>query len=1077
MESEKLKPADKDFIIKFVDNLSGTMGVNERAVVAENLRITFGRFRDNKEPWINFKAVLQGQVKFDVMNVSDYIETQLRKDASLLARLKQDNYIDPVLGQVQLDDLYKNFIGNIKEKNRWDDVTAPKIAKELRNVLDYKLPVKLKIRLSDNDLEKFYLRFAKRLSLADSPDRDQLAASLGRDLYNLANYRGSRKEWYNLGVKILDTAADKGFYKLETFGVQKRRMKSRMGGKYFGPYYDTFAVNLRIVDPRIQSYSRLSRKVDVGLRLGVTSKANRLYIREGYKTYQVDEGLLGWYDTRIPITSTSSFSTFPAEVVDADMTKALNWAASAEYKIDPEFHDFVEAILNFQDDKGKAQYYNDLNKYKEYIIERGDAYERFKSMKWLRDSGNAFSNHPFLDHRARIYDRGFISPQSGETFRPFLNTAAERPFSKTEYLNLQDQIGAFLGGLSDNLEGKHNALSVLGRQQVALDWRKDMIAIGDMIRRNKPNDIRKLLESPLLLEIDGEEQGKAFRFALEMSRINEYLGGDFSASSLERLTGYKTSMALEQDASSSGAQIIALATKNKQLAKLSNVVPTDQKQRLYDEIAASTYNDPRFRELNKKLGLTEKDLRKAAKAQNMVTFYGAGERTGILNVEGKLAKVLGKNGEMLVVRASERDAVLNEISARMARYESYDKDMYDSLRALRQDVKDIFNKGLQPGDDIMEQLYFLDPKTLDFVERMSRAYVDVVTPEDFKQIATIMSENLASQTPILRDFTKFFGRLAEDFMLTAKPSASAISGSDAMRTYIFGEYKRGAKLPSWLNRIFGMKDEAIIDSLLNRLPGFKPDGTLSAVVRGVKAPTKRRTGFKIGKYSLFSEDITKGIEVGIPNKLDKSWTSVPWVNFDGKTLEQSFTQQFEEKLAYQDADGKWITNILQVPQRTSPNWWEELRNKEGKINDIADVNKARTAYAVNGNHSNDATLVKQFHLWGSRNGIPTSTIHDAFFTNAADMLNARHALREIYGNAVEQNSIKATLDEMLNRGLPRVLYDKYLNEAIETGLIPVVGRSRIGGKLLTQDDILSKDDILTPVPEQFNNNRYWYGIG
>jgi hypothetical protein len=50
------------------------------------------------------------------------------------------------------------------------------------------------------------------------------------------------------------------------------------------------------------------------------------------------------------------------------------------------------------------------------------------------------------------------------------------------------------------------------------------------------------------------------------------------------------------------------------LAELSNVVPTNQKRRLYDEIAAATFNDPRFRELNKRLGLTEIDLRKAAKA-------------------------------------------------------------------------------------------------------------------------------------------------------------------------------------------------------------------------------------------------------------------------------------------------------------------------------------------------------------------------------------------------------------------------------------------------------------------------------
>jgi SPP1 gp7 family putative phage head morphogenesis protein len=415
-ESESLLPRDKEFIKNFVDGLEDHMGVNERAVITENLRITFGRFRDNKEPWTNMKAVLQGQIKFDIMNVSDYIETQIRKDANLLFKLKQANYIDPVLGPTQLQELHDNFISNIIAKNKWEDRTAPKIAKELRNILDFRLPAKLKIRLDDEQLDNFYLKFARRLSLADSPDRDQLAVALGRDLYNMANYRGSRNEWYNLGVKLLDDAHGKGFYELETFGVQKRRMKSRNFGAYFGPYYDTFSVNLRIVDPRIQEYARLTRKVDVGLRVGVTVDSNRLLIREGYKTYFVDRGMYGLMDTRIPITSTSSFSDFPAKLIDKDMTRALNWAASAKYKVDPDFHDFIEKLINFQDDKGAAKYYNDLNKYREYMIERGDAYERLKSMKWLRTKDVAFSNHPFLDHRARIYERGFIGPQSGETF-------------------------------------------------------------------------------------------------------------------------------------------------------------------------------------------------------------------------------------------------------------------------------------------------------------------------------------------------------------------------------------------------------------------------------------------------------------------------------------------------------------------------------------------------------------------------------------------------------------------------------------------------------------------------------------
>ena len=617
-ESTRLLPRDKEFITKFITDLEGNMSVNERAVVTDNLRIIFGHSRANPEPWVNFKAVSNAQIKFDVMNVSDYMETQIRKDTDLLKKLKIANYVDPVLGPVQLQDLHDTFLDSIKTRNKWEDKVAPKIARELRNILDYKLPVKLKSRIDDKDIENFYLRFAQRLALADSPDRDQLAISLGRDLYNMANFKGSRNEWYKVGIKILDDADSKGFYKLETFGVQKRRMKSRMSNNYFGPYYDTFSVNLRIVDPRIQEYSQLTRKIDLGLRVSVVDDKNRLIIREGYKTYFIDDGILGYTDTRIPITSTSSFSNFPVELVDKDLTDALNWSAKARYKVDKDFYEFINKLINFEDDKGKAKYYHDLNSYREYMIGRGDAYERLKAMEWLNTNNYSFSNTPFLDHRARIYDRGLIGPQSGETFRPFLSTEVEKAFSVDDYYNLQDQIGSFLGGLSDTLEGSYNSLSITGRQKIADKWKPELIKIGNHMLRGKPNDIRTILESSFIAEIDGEEQGKVLRFALEMAKIDNHLKGNYGLNNLKTLTTYKTALALEQDASSSGAQIIALTTKNKQLAELSNVVPTDYKKRLYDEIAGLTFNDPRFRELNIKLGLTEKDLRKAAKAQNMV---------------------------------------------------------------------------------------------------------------------------------------------------------------------------------------------------------------------------------------------------------------------------------------------------------------------------------------------------------------------------------------------------------------------------------------------------------------------------
>jgi SPP1 gp7 family putative phage head morphogenesis protein len=1077
-ESEKLLPRDKSFIRGLVEQLEAEMSINERAVVADNLRIVFGRYRDNKEIWGNFKAVAQGQIKFDVMNVSDYIETQIRKDADVLKKMLDDNFIDPVLGPVQLQDIHDDFIENILARNAWEDRTAPKIARELRNIFDYKIPLVIRSRLSDRELQQFYLKFAHRLSLADTPDRDNFAVALGRDLYNLANLNGSRNKWFDTGMSLLSARNVEKFFKVETFGVQKRRMKSRMSGKYFGPYYDTTAYNIRVTDKRVQDYAKLTRLVDLGLRVPFQDAKNRLVVRNGFKTYFIDRGALGFEDSRIPITATSSYSDFPEEFIDGDFSSALNWASQAAYRVDPEYFDFIKKLLYFEDDRGKARHYNERNEYRKYIAARGDTYERFKGMQWLRDGDKSFSNHPFIDHRARVYERGLIGPQAGETFRPFLNSAVSKRFSPESFRVFQDQIGSFLGGLSDKFEGRYNSLSFSGRQKIAEKWRPVLVKLGNHMLNGKPADIRAVLDSDVVASVDGEELGKFFRLALEAAKIDNYLGGNYSGRSLGTLSDYRTALVLEQDASSSGAQIIALTTKNKRLAELSNVIPTDYKKRLYDEIAAATYNDPRFRRINETLNLTEKDLRKAAKAQNMVTFYGAGERTGALNVEGKLSKILEKDTNVLVVKASERDQVLGEISARMARYERIDKDIHDDLTRLRNDVKDIFNKGLDPGDDILEQLYFLEPKTLDLVEKLSRTYSNVVTPDHFKAIASIMSEHLATEVPILKDFTRYLGRLAEEFLSHAKPSSSDFDWKTIAKIALRGKKEKGYILPDRISELLGLKaGEPISEKALKRFGFWEPDGTLAQIIYGVKDPKDRRTGAKYLKVEFAQLVKLAELEVFYANKLPKSWTNVPWVNFDGKRLEQVFTQNFEERLNYKDKFGNWTTNILQVPQKTEATWWEQMINKSGKINDIADFTKARTAFAVNGNHSNDAVIVRRFLSWGKRNNVAVSTVHDAFFTNIVDMVLARRALKDIYADVLEVNIIQEVLDEMRARGLPKATYEEYLKEAIELGLIPVEGKSRVGGKVLRDSDILKKEDILRDVQDDFEDDFGWYGVG
>ena len=93
------------------------------------------------------------------------------------------------------------------------------------------------------------------------------------------------------------------------------------------------------------------------------------------------------------------------------------------------------------------------------------------------------------------------------------------------------------------------------------------------------------------------------------------------------------------------------------------------------------------------------------------------------------------------------------------------------------------------------------------------------------------------------------------------------------------------------------------------------------------------------------------------------------------------------------------------------------------------------------------------------------------------MLKARQALRTIYAQALEKNVVKMTLDEMRARGLPKEVYDQFLQEAIETGLIPVIGRSRVGGRLMKDTDILLREDILQEVPSDFKDDYGWYGVG
>jgi hypothetical protein len=80
-----------------------------------------------------------------------------------------------------------------------------------------------------------------------------------------------------------------------------------------------------IVDPRLVKYSKLNRLIDVGKNIPVTNSINKMYAREGYRTYFLKRNGL-WYDTRELIPSESYFRS---DWFDKNGVDAVNWAMDA----------------------------------------------------------------------------------------------------------------------------------------------------------------------------------------------------------------------------------------------------------------------------------------------------------------------------------------------------------------------------------------------------------------------------------------------------------------------------------------------------------------------------------------------------------------------------------------------------------------------------------------------------------------------------------------------------------------------------------------------------------------------------
>lgn len=1020
--SKALSRDQKEFIETFAESLEDKISVNQQSVVVENLRVLFERYENQtpKVPWENFANVARAESQYSVVNVSRILDRRSRERSEAFAAYGQSG--EPakvnIFGKYfSFDDISSNQLDNQRYIDNWAEVHGRPIARSLyyrgRAPLksyfvkpDRSKPQTIKDKiikyLEDNvpgfkaltkkekpkdgiiteflrgkredlrkiiDLEFLYGRerqsFLDRMvegatgdkaaidvlakvlnTVADgqSTDYDSLAINIGKVLREnwkplFPFFKPTLKDYHEDGSRILQGLRDQGLIRVLPRGKTRRSVVDLETGRASGPWKDTVSREVTILDKNMRELQSRNRQLLVARNIGIVRSRDRLYVRTGQKTYYDARGK----DTRESIITRRASGNYDQDLVDQDFSKMLNHTMSVEYEVDNEFAGFMDELVRFRDPRGNVKKYDDLNDFRRLILTRGEqGFAFMQTVKWHKDRGQPFTVIAQIDGRGRVYYQGYLTPTGGEVVRPFLNSARSVNLNQTSLKELMTQTGALLGPATE-------ALTVDGRMEIFLRNEKALREIGDLVLSTTQRDrrLREFLEHPLVRATDAEEIPKLTRLAVEYTRIHRWTGGNLQDT--KRLEKYKTKLMIENDASSSGAQIIGLSTGDRSISINSNVVPTNQKNRLYDLVAMDTVSDPEFQKIEAlaNANIQWTDLQKAAKAQNMVSFYGAGKATQAANIEAKFASVLEEKGYTVITREELR-GITNVIDKKIKDAEFLGAENVSiGLKQLKRELNEVIEGEAPVGNELLQAARDVHPDVEVFANKLSNVRTGLIGPNEFKKVSEIMSKHLAERAPVTGKFVKFW--------------------NEAAKTYV--------------------------------------------------------------------EETQK--------------VDLPWVTFDGKKLYQRYRPKVQTSIEFRDPQtNRMVRNIY------------EAKAEDATLLGKASISRARIGMGVNGNHMNDASIVRQFHLWGAKSGTPTATIHDAFFTNIGEAQKAKDALRVIYADALEGETIKNTLKEMRNQGLSAASYNRLVALAKEEGLIDPPNK-------------LTRQDILAPIPKGMD----WYGIG
>jgi SPP1 gp7 family putative phage head morphogenesis protein len=540
-----------------------------------------------REAYYSGRVPLRSYFKLRPLSSEKSLRDALRKGdpiayAKAFAKLKKKELLKP------LNNLLDQYWYQNKE-NYFQKLVREK-QEQLYRILDLEFLYRRQRRalvkpgelfLEDEKSIKTLAKMFESLAKGEATDYDSIAISLGDEFYKNFGIEYpfmsvTLRDKHRMGSQLLDGMKEAGWIRVENRGVVRRAVLDIDTGRPAArAYKDTLSREVVLVDKRMKEYQAARRREIVGSRLGIIGRENDLKTRRGSIYFYDPAG----NKTDIKLITTRASKSFDEKMVDQDVLDFINKAMDFEFETDQDFAPFMERVLRFRDPRGNTEYYDELNSFRRLVIKRQEQGEGFmQTVAWHTRRGKPFRNRAQIDSRGRLYFSGYLTPTGGEVVRPFLNTAKAKQVTPDAVKELQRQLGALLGKGDD-------ALSDRGRLKLFKEFEDDILSLGDIILAKTQPDrrIREFLEHPIISQLDGEEVPMIARLALEYKRIHAYSGG--SVLDPKALAGYQTKLMAEIDASASAVQMISLATGNKNLAYVSNVVETVRKNRIYDLVS------------------------------------------------------------------------------------------------------------------------------------------------------------------------------------------------------------------------------------------------------------------------------------------------------------------------------------------------------------------------------------------------------------------------------------------------------------------------------------------------------------